>query len=136
VHQDLDGNVWYCGEIARNFESFPDDAPKEAELVDIDGSWKAGREGAKPGIIMPAAFQIGDVHREEVTLGEAENVAEVAASEMVPAATCSGDCLVTRNFTPLQPGVEELKYYAPEVGLFLEVDGDGNRVELVEFSQP
>jgi hypothetical protein len=47
--QDLDGNVWYCGEIAKNFELFEGDDPEEAELVDIDGSWKAGRDGAQPG---------------------------------------------------------------------------------------
>ena len=49
----------------------------------------------------------------------------------MPAATCTGDCLVTRDFSPLDPGVEEEKYYAPGVGKILEIDLEtGTRVEL------
>ena len=59
--QDRDGNVWYCGEIAKNFETFEGDDPEEAELVDIDGSWKTGRDGAKPGILMLTAPAVDDL---------------------------------------------------------------------------
>ncbi len=45
--QDLAGNVWYCGEIAQNFETFEGNDPEEPELVDIEGSFKAGRDGAR-----------------------------------------------------------------------------------------
>jgi hypothetical protein len=134
--QDLAGNVWYCGEIAQEFETFEGDDPERPELVDIDGSFKAGREGAKPGILMPASPQEGQAFRQEVALGEAEDLAEVTSltgTETVPAAACDGDCLVTRDFTPLEPGVNEIKYYAPGVGLILEVDDEGNRTELVEI---
>jgi hypothetical protein len=138
--QDLDGNVWYCGEIARNFEVFEGDVPEEAELVDIDGSWKAGRDGAQPGIIMLALPQVGDVYRQEVALGEAEDAARVigtTCSATVPAASCDGDCVVTRDFTPLEPDANERKLYAPGIGLILERDLEsGDRVELVEFTPP
>ena len=137
--QDMDGNVWYCGESARDFETFEGDDPEEPELVSIDGSFKAGRDDAKAGILMLAAPQVGDAYREEVSLGEAEDIAEVTSvsgAETVPAASCINNCLVTRNFTPLEPGVEETKYYAPGVGLILEVDDEGNRTELVEFTMP
>ncbi len=137
--QDLAGNVWYCGEIAQDFETFEGDAPEELELVDIGGSWKAGREGAKPGILVPAEPEVGDVHRNEVALGEAEDVIEVvslAGTETVPAAACAGTCLVVREFTPLEPDVEEETYYAPGVGVILEIDLEtGDRAELVEFGQ-
>jgi hypothetical protein len=136
--QDTAGNIWYCGEISMNFELFPGDDPPDAELVDVDGSWKAGRDGARPGIIMLASPQVGDVYRQEFALGEGEDAAEVVSttsSEMAPAASCSGDCVVTRDFTPLEPDVEENKFYAPGVGLILEVDMEtGDRVELVEFT--
>jgi len=137
--QDLNGNVWYCGEIAKNFETFEGDNPEEPELVDIDGSWKAGRDGAKPGILVLAAPQVGDAYRQEIALGEAEDVAEVidtTGTASVPAGSCTNDCLVTRDFTALEPGVDENKYYALGVGLILEVDMEGNRVELVEFTTP
>ena len=138
--QDVDGNVWYCGEIAQNFEVFEGDDPEEAELVDVDGSWKTGRDGAQPGIIMLASPQVGDVYRQEMALGEAEDAARVISttgSATVPAASCAGDCLVTRDFTPLEPDANERKTYAPGVGLILERDLEsGDRVELVEFDTP
>jgi hypothetical protein len=136
--QDLDGNVWYCGEISQNFESFDGDDPEEPELVDIDGSFKAGREGAKPGILVLANPQVGDAYRQEVALGDAEDAVEVISitgTETVPAASCAGDCLVTSDFTPLEPGVEENKYYKMGVGVILEVDLESNeRLELVDFT--
>jgi hypothetical protein len=137
--QDLLGNVWYCGEIAKNFETFEGDNPEEAELVDVEGSFKAGRDGAKPGILMLADPQVGNAYRQEVALGEAEDVAEVTSitgNESVPAASCNNDCLVTREFTPLEPGVNENKYYVRDIGTILEVDAEGNRTELVEFTTP
>jgi hypothetical protein len=135
--QDLAGNVWYCGEIVQELETFEGDDPAEPELVGIEGSWKARREGGKPGVFVLVAPQVGEAYRAEVSLGNAEDVAEVVSTtgtEAVPAAQCNNDCLVTREFTPLEPGVEEFFYYAPGVGLILEIDREGNRVELVEVS--
>ena len=43
--QDVDGNLWYFGEIAQNFE--------DGRLADLEGSWEAGVEFAKPGILIP-----------------------------------------------------------------------------------
>lgn len=37
--------------------------------------------------------------------------------------------------TPLDPGLEEYKYYAPGIGLILEVGPDDDRLELVELSR-
>ena len=138
--QDTAGNVWYCGEIAENFELFDGDDPEEAELVDIDGSWKAGRDGGKAGIIMPAFPSVGTILRQEVAWGDAEDVFEILSTtgtESTPAASCTNDCLVTRDFTPLEPDAEENKYYAPGVGPILEIDLEtGDRVELIKFTAP
>ncbi|MCZ6887330.1 MAG: hypothetical protein O7H39_02460 [Gammaproteobacteria bacterium] len=138
--QDVTGNVWYCGEISRNFEIFEGDVPEEPELVDIEGSWKHAREGAKAGILVPAAPEVGDVIRQEVLYGDAEDVIEIlslTATEAAPAASCAGDCLQTRDFTALEPDAEEHKYYAPGVGVIVEIDlEDGNRIELTSFSTP
>lgn len=138
--QDLQGNVWYCGEIAQNFELFEGDDPEDVELIDVEGSWKAGRENAKAGILIPANPVVGDVIRQEVFWGDAEDVIEIISltgSETVPAAACLNDCLVTKDFTPLAPGVAENKYYAPGVGTILEIDiQTGDRLELIKFSRP
>ena len=137
--QDLKGNVWYCGEEAKDYELFDGDEPAIAELVSIDGSFKAGRDGAKPGILVLAHPKVGDAYRQEVFWDEAEDVAKVISltgAERVPAARCKRKCMVTHDFTPLEPGVVETKYYAPGVGTILEIDMEGNRTELVEFHTP
>lgn len=42
---------------------------------------------------------------------------------------------MTKEWTPLEPGVAENKYYARGVGLVLEVvvEGGSGRVELIEI---
>ncbi|TFG86032.1 MAG: hypothetical protein E4H19_06990 [Chromatiales bacterium] len=127
--QDLMGNVWYCGEAVQDFE--------DGELVSLDGSFKAGIDGAKPGILMKAAPMIGDVYRQEFDLGNAEDAAEVLSltgSAMTPATSCAGTCLITKDFSPLEPDAFEHKYYAPGIGMILEVKPEtGERLELVEI---
>lgn len=137
--QDTDGNVWYCGELSQDFEVFEGDDPEEPELVEIEGSFKAGRDEAKAGILIKAVPEPGDILRQEFALQEAEDVAKVlsvTASAESPAASCTGNCLQTKEYTPLEPDVFEHKFYAPGIGLILEVDMEGNRVELVEFTTP
>lgn len=140
--QDLEGNVWYCGEISQELELFSGDTPQEAEVVSIDGSWKAGQEGALPGILMLANPQPDMTYREEAALGEAEDVAEVTSitgTESVPAGACTNNCVVTRNFSPIEPDSltsSETKYYASGIGLILEVSTSGRRTELVTFTAP
>ena len=135
--QDIFGNLWYCGEIAENFETFEGDDPEEAELVDIEGSWKAGRDGAKAGILFPANPYVGETIRQEVLWGDAEDVITIESltgTQVTPAASCDATCLVTKDFSALEPGVVEFKYFLPGVGLIAETDPESDeRLELIEF---
>src|SRR5262245_57280172 len=128
--QDVDGNVWYFGELSQEFEN--------GELTSLEGSWRAGVDGASPGIIMRAMPAVGDTYRQEFAFGNAEDAAEVQSttgSATVPATSCAGTCLVTREFTPLEPDADEQKYYAPGIGMILEVEtATGVRNELVSFT--
>ena len=131
--QDIFGNVWYFGEISKNFEN--------GELNNLDGSWQAGVEDAQPGIIMKANPEVGDIYRQEFTLGEAEDMGEVISTtetaEMAPAANCAGTCVVTRDFLPIDPGHVEKKFYASGIGNILVIDLDtGKREELIQVIQP
>ena len=70
-------------------------------------------------------------------MGEAEDYGEVLAldqSVTVIAGTYTG-CLQTLDATPMEPDTIEHKYYAPGVGVVLEVDTEsGERLELVSSS--
>ncbi len=138
-----DGDVWYCGEEAKDFESFRGDQPRTPELVSIDGSFKAGRDGDQAGILFRAAPTAGETYREEFSLGNAEDVVEVlstsyrfgadpALDQGVPRELverfCAGDCVVTRNFSLLEPGIVERKYYARGIGLILEVKPESGEI--------
>jgi hypothetical protein len=140
--QDTQGNVWYCGEIAQQKETNDGDQPPTPELVGIEGSWKTGRETAKPGIQMLASPRVGKTYRQELKWVDAEDVASVLsvnANESVSngAFTCNSQCLETRDFSGVEPDADEHKYYLPGVGLMLEVDlTNGARNELLSYTHP
>jgi len=130
--QDVDGNVWYFGEISQSFEA--------GQLVDLDGSFEAGKDGAKPGLWMKASPAVGDFYRQEWKPGEAEDVVQVLdldADVDAPYAD-TGPLLQTLDFTPLEPGQTEYKFYAPGIGLVLETDPEdpSDRLALVEVTIP
>ena len=55
----------------------------------------------------------------------------------VPAASCNGGCVVTRDLVPLEPDANERKFYARGVGFIKEIDvATGARVELVKIERP
>jgi hypothetical protein len=118
--QDTNGNVWYFGEIAYNYEY--DDAGNYVE-TNNDGSWLAGKDGAKPGWIMKAAPAVGDSYFQEFAPGIAEDEAKVVAVDQqisIDLGDYSG-VLKTLDTTALDPGAREFKYYAPGVGqIFVE----------------
>jgi len=129
--QDIDGNVWYMGELSRNYE--------DGELSDIDGSWEAGVDGAKPGIIFRAMPIIGELYRQEFLIGEAGVVGlteSVTADESTEAGfDCENSCLLTFEGSPLEPDELEAKYYIPGVGHILTIDlEEDEREELVSFT--
>jgi hypothetical protein len=128
---DGDGNVWYFGEDTKSTD------PETGE-TSTEGSWRSGRDGAERGIIMLAHPHVDDEYNEENAPGVAEDMARVVAlhaDAKVPAGDFD-DALKTLNFTPLEPGVTENKYYVPKLGLVLEVDNeDGVRNELVSVTR-
>jgi len=127
--QDRDGNVWYFGEDTKEFEG--------GVVVSTEGSWEAGVDGAKPGIVMKAAPAVGDSYRQEYLACEAEDEADVLAVDepvTVPAGSYE-HCVKTHDYSALEPAVNEQKYYCPGVGVALEVNmNTGGRVELTSVT--
>lgn len=124
--QDRAGNVWYFGEDTKELD-------KNGNVISTEGSWEAGKNGAKPGIIMEANPKVGDTYQQEFAPGVAEDMAKVLklnASACVPY-RCFDNLLLTREWTPLEPGVVDHKYYAPGVGEIKEETAKGGLETLV-----
>ena len=131
--QQNTGDVWYLGENSKEIE--------DGEVVSTEGSWEAGVDGAKAGIIMwgdPAAH-LGEEYRQEFYEGVAEDVATVIGlneAVQVPYGSFTG-CIRTEDRNPLEPGTEEHKFYCPGVGQVLEEPASGGeRTELIEVAEP
>jgi len=126
--QDQEGNVWYFGELSKNYEN--------GELTDLAGSWIGGVDDAQPGILMKANPQIGETYRQEFFLGEAEDVAGIRSlseSTQVPFGNFI-NLLETEDYTPITPGANEFKFYHYGTGLVLVINPEtGERTELVDI---
>jgi hypothetical protein len=130
--QDDDGNIWYLGEYVTNYEN--------GQVIDHDGSFEAGVDGAQAGIAMPAEPRPGMSYRQEYYKGVAEDKAAVITvgeeRVEVPFGYYTEDVLMTRDLVPTEPKVQELKFYAPGVGplLSMHTDGPGGRAALVSYT--
>jgi hypothetical protein len=108
--QDKQGNVWYMGELSLERQ--------HGRLVKASDSWRAGVNGAKPGIIMPAHPRRGDAYRQEFSpanaaLDEARVLGQRGSVE-VPDGTFKR-ALVTLEGSPLERQKEQ-KYYVAGIG--------------------
>ena len=145
--QDDDGNVWYMGEFSLAKEECDDELCQG--LWGDEGSWQAGFDGGRPGIIMfanPGEKEEGYVYRQELYLGDAEDAAEVMSfneAEVTvpyPPGTFNSNVLETRDFSPLEPGAGDYKYYAPGIGVIVEkayeddeITGEENQLVSTNF---
>ena len=127
--QDGDGNVWYFGEATAELD-------RNGRVTSTEGSWLAGRNGAQPGIFMPAHPRVGAAFRQEFYKGHAEDHFRVVAIG-VPVRVPYGrwtNAMKTREWTPLEPGAIDFKWYARGVGTVKELAKDGSeRAVLVSF---
>jgi hypothetical protein len=146
--QDDFGHIWYFGE---------DTVDEEGST---EGSWEAGKDVAgvgsiaEPGIIMlanpdvategsvlaaPGLFYEQEYYEDEAQdMGKVKrlNASVVLEMENNLASSEYTGCLKTKEWTPLDPGAVEFKYYCPYVGLVLmELQGGPTvEVELVDIN--
>lgn len=130
--EDKQGNVWYLGEDTKEYEN--------GVPISSAGSWEAGVDGAQAGIIMLAHPKVGDQYYQENAPGVVEDQGKVLSLKetvTVPFGTFS-NCVQTAEWTPIEPGNRAFKYYAPGIGMVLEVapHGGRQRVELVGLTRP
>jgi hypothetical protein len=130
--QDSRGNVWYFGESTAELDA-------HGRVTSTEGTWRGSRNGAQAGIYMPARPVPGRTGRQEFYKGHAEDHFEVLslhARVQLPYAS-SRNALLTKEWTPLEPGVLDHKFYVRGVGTVLEqtVKGGDERLELVSLGR-
>lgn len=121
-----DSTVCYFGEDVENYE--------DGEFVDDAGSWRAGENGNKPGIIMPGDPQVGQVYMQESAPGIAEDQAENVAlgEELDVPYGVFDDTLSVEDCNPLPPeeGAIDEKVYVSGIGIALD-----EAAELISFEE-
>ena len=108
---DRDNSVFYFGEDVDFYEN--------GVIVGHEGSWRAGVNGARAGIIMPGTILLGSRYFQEIAPEVAMDRAEIVSINKV-IETPFGEyenCLKTKETAPLEPSAKEFKYHAPGVGL-------------------
>jgi hypothetical protein len=130
--QDAKGNVWYFGENTAELDA-------KGRVTTTSGSWRAGRDGAKPGVFMFAHPAVGRSAEQEHYPGQAEDhfrVLSLRATVTTPYAS-SKRALLTKEWTPLEPNVIDHKLYVRGVGTVLEqtVHGPNERNVLVSITR-
>ena len=128
--QDARGRVWYFGEATAELNS-------AGKVTSREGSWQAGVHDAKAGVFMPAHPAVGGSFRQEHYRGQAEDhfaVLSTSASVVVPY-TASAHALLTKEWTPLEPGTLDHKLYVRGIGLVKEetVKGGNERWTLSDL---
>jgi hypothetical protein len=131
--QDRRGNVWYFGEATAELD-------RAGHVTSTEGSWQAGRDGAQAGIYMTARPMVGQSRRQEFYKGHAEDhfaILTLHARVSVPYMS-SNRALLTKEWTPLEPGTLDHKYYVRGIGNVKEVTVKGplERSELVSVQRP
>jgi hypothetical protein len=111
--QRKDGSVFYMGEHVDDY--------KDGKIVGHGGQWLAGKNGAKPGLFMPAEPRVGQKFEQERAPGVAEDRSTVVAlgRNLTTPAGSFTDCIKTRDFAPLD-NQTEFKFYCPGPGLARE----------------
>jgi len=128
--QDSKGNVWYFGENTAELD-------KHGHVTNTSGTWKAGVDGAEPGIYMPAQPRVGQSGLQEYYKGQAEDHFKVVSLFGTVAGPRSRDGLLTEEWSPLEPGVLDHKMYVRGIGTVLEQTekGANERNELVSVTR-
>src|SRR3954469_6924510 len=133
--QDRRGTVWYLGEKTAELTA-------SGKVTSTEGSFLNGRDGASGGIFMPAHPRIGQSFQQESFKGQAEDhfrILDMATSVSTPAVS-SQSAMLTKETTPLEPGVVDHKYYVQGIGTVKEEQvagapaGQGEEEHLVSFT--
>jgi hypothetical protein len=128
--QDSDGNVWYVGEDTAELDA-------HGRVTSREGSWKAGVDGARAGVFMPAHPRVGVGGLQEYYRGHAEDRYRIVGLFRTVVQGRSANALLTEETTRLEPGTVDHKLYVRGLGVVLEQTekGGDERNELVSVTR-
>jgi hypothetical protein len=109
---DRTNSVFYFGEDVDIYDE------TGTNVIDHSGTWHAGGNGTRAGIVMPGVILLGGKYFQEVAPGVALDRAEILSMTeaiQTPAGTFN-NCLKTKETSALERG-KEYKFYAPGIGL-------------------
>lgn len=109
-------NVYYFGEQVQFYE--------KGKPTKTDGSWLAGVNGNRPGLMMPGTPKPKMRYYQELAAGVAMDRAEIVSVTetcKTPAGTFQR-CLKVKETSALDLGASEYKYYAPGIGLVRDAE--------------
>jgi hypothetical protein len=118
-------SVFYFGEEVDIYE--------RGTIVDHEGAWLHGVNGARAGLMMPGQPLPGARYYQEVAPGVALDRAQVVSvtERCTTPAGAFDRCLVIEETTPLEPAARDTKRYAPGIGLIEDAG-----VPLLRHSPP
>ena len=120
---DKDGNLWYFGEDVTNCRY---DASGTFTGTDTKSAWRAGVNGAVPGISLAGDPQVGMSMFQEQAPTEAAmdyfEVLETDATVTGPSGTITG-VLKTFDGSTAEPDLREFKFYAKGIGYVRTEEG-------------
>jgi hypothetical protein len=121
--QHRDGTVWYFGEATR-------EVGRDGRTTSRAGSWEAGVDGARPGIVMPGRPRVGAEYEQEHFPGHAEDrfrIERLRATVRTPFGSFRQRAMRTRDWNPLERGVLGRKFYVRGIGEVKELNTKGPR---------
>ncbi len=124
--QDRCGNVWYFGEDTATLD-------EQGHVISTDGSFRAGVDGAQPGVFMQSHPQIGRHFRQEWYAGQAEDqyyALDLSTAITVPYGSFK-HAVRTAERTALEPDVLDNKWFVPGIGEVEELAVKGPLEKLV-----
>jgi len=117
-------SVYYFGEDV--------DIYKDGKVVNHEGAWLSGKDGARFGLMMPGLPLLGARYYQEVAPKTAMDRAEIVSMGQT-VKTPAGEfknCLKTEETSPLEKGTKEYKMYALGVGQITE-----GEMKLVKYGK-
>jgi hypothetical protein len=121
VIQEVSRNYYALCEQSKDVLHFGEDVEvyKDGKLLKSDGTWMAGTQGSRPGLVIAGTPKLGMKYYQEIAPGVTLNRGEVVSLTETcrTAAGTFKNCLKIRGTSGMDAKKLEYKFYAPQIGL-------------------